>query len=126
MPRAQPAARFLLRIEDIDTTRCRPEFETAIFEDLGWLGLTWDKTVRRQSDHLADYATSLDRLRELGVLYRCFLTRREIAEHSASAPHGAGEGPDGICVQGSRASDERRRGRDAHRARRCRTRGDCR
>jgi glutamyl-Q tRNA(Asp) synthetase len=92
--------RFLLRIEDIDTTRCRPEFEKAIFDDLGWLGLTWDKTIRRQSDHLADYAASLERLRDLGVLYRCFLTRREVAELSLSAPHGAGEGVDGSVYKG--------------------------
>jgi glutamyl-Q tRNA(Asp) synthetase len=92
--------RFLLRIEDIDATRCRPEFETAIFDDLGWLGLAWDKNVRRQSDHLADYRAMLEKLGKLGVLYRCFLTRREIAEQSASAPHGVGEGPNGIVYLG--------------------------
>lgn len=91
---------FLLRIEDIDATRCRPEFETAIFEDLSWLGLTWDKSVRRQSEHLDDYRSTLKKLRKLGVLYRCFLTRREIAEQSASAPHGVGEGPDGSIYRG--------------------------
>jgi glutamyl-Q tRNA(Asp) synthetase len=92
--------RFLLRIEDIDATRCRPEFEKAIFEDLAWLNLTWDENVRRQSDHLADYAAALDRLRALGVLYRCFLTRKEIAEQSLSAPHGADEGVDGSVYKG--------------------------
>lgn len=82
--------RFLLRIEDIDTARSRPEFEQAIYEDLTWLGLTWDKPVRRQSEHFADYAAALEKLHKLGVLYRCFLTRKEIAERSASAPHGDG------------------------------------
>lgn len=79
--------RFLLRIEDIDTTRCRPEFEDVIFEDLEWLGLEWETPVRRQSDHFDDYEQALQKLRELGVLYRCFRTRREIAAASASAPH---------------------------------------
>ena len=83
--------RFLLRIEDIDATRSRPEFENAIYDDLAWLGITWESPVRRQSDHLSDYAAVLEKLRELGVLYRCFLTRKEIAEQSASAPHGEGE-----------------------------------
>ena len=91
---------FLLRIEDIDATRCRPEYEQEIFTDLAWLGLTWDKNVRRQSDHLPDYAAALDRLRTMGVLYRCFLTRKEIAELSLSAPHGAGEGPEGVVYRG--------------------------
>ena len=54
--------RFLLRIEDIDTTRCRPEFETAIYEDLAWLGIAWETPVRRQSDHLAAYRDALDKL----------------------------------------------------------------
>jgi len=80
--------RFLLRIEDIDTTRCRPEYEAALLEDLHWLGLDWEQPVRRQSGHFADYATALETLRGRGVVYRCFLTRKEIAEASASAPHG--------------------------------------
>jgi glutamyl-Q tRNA(Asp) synthetase len=80
-------ARFVLRIEDIDAGRCRPEFEAGIREDLSWLGLGWDAEVRRQSDHLDEYARALERLRAMGVVYRCFLTRREIAERSLSAPH---------------------------------------
>lgn len=92
--------RFLLRIEDIDATRCRPEFESAIYDDLAWLGLAWEQPVRRQSDHMSDYAHALERLRELGVLYRCFLTRREIAEQSMSAPHGPGEGADQLVYKG--------------------------
>jgi glutamyl-Q tRNA(Asp) synthetase len=91
---------FLLRIEDIDTTRCRPEFEHAIYEDLKWLNLSWDNSVRRQSEHFADYAAAIETLRALGVVYRCFLTRREIAEQSLSAPHREGEGPDGIVYKG--------------------------
>jgi glutamyl-Q tRNA(Asp) synthetase len=98
----------LLRIEDIDTTRCRPEFEATICEDLTWLGLTWPLPVRRQSDHMPDYAAALDRLRELGVVYRCFLTRKEIAAASLSAPHAAGEGSDGVIYTGPsrRMSDD--------------------
>jgi glutamyl-Q tRNA(Asp) synthetase len=91
---------FLLRIEDIDATRCRPEFESAILEDLAWLGLNWSTPVRRQSDHMAEYAAALAKLRALGVVYRCFLTRREIAEQSMSAPHAAGEGADGVIYRG--------------------------
>ncbi|NJM91767.1 MAG: tRNA glutamyl-Q(34) synthetase GluQRS [Rhodospirillaceae bacterium] len=92
------AGRFLLRIEDIDPARCRPEFEAAILEDLGWLGLGWEQPVRRQSDHLADYQGSLDRLRGLGVLYPCFCSRKDIAA-AVSAPHGP-EGPiyPGTCL----------------------------
>lgn len=81
--------RFLLRIEDIDATRCRPAFEAAILEDLAWLGLTWETPVRRQSEHLAEYQAAIDGLAGRGLLYRCFRTRREIAEAIASAPHGA-------------------------------------
>ena len=83
--------RFLLRIEDIDATRCRPEYEAAILEDLAWLDLTWEQPVRRQSEHLADYQAALERLAARGLLYRCFRTRREIAQAIASAPHGAME-----------------------------------
>jgi glutamyl-Q tRNA(Asp) synthetase len=80
--------RFLLRIEDIDRTRCRPEFEAAIYEDLAWLGLTWEAPVRRQSEHMADYDAALERLIGMGVLYRCFRTRSELGSQSAAAPHG--------------------------------------
>jgi glutamyl-Q tRNA(Asp) synthetase len=80
--------RFLLRIEDIDTTRARPEFEAAIYEDLAWLGLAWETPVRRQSEHWADYRAALDQLRAQGLLYRCFRTRKELMEAIASAPHG--------------------------------------
>lgn len=104
--------RFLLRIEDIDRTRARDAFEAGIYEDLTWLGLTWDGGVRRQSEHFDTYGRALERLEELGVLYPCFCTRRQIrAEiaHAAQAPHGpAGETLyPGICR--SLAADESRR-----------------
>jgi len=83
--------RFLLRIEDIDPTRCRPEYEAAIFEDLAWLGLDWDMPVRRQSDHLDDYVAVIEALRGRGLLYRCFRTRKEITDAIGDAPHGAME-----------------------------------
>jgi glutamyl-Q tRNA(Asp) synthetase len=79
---------FLLRIEDIDATRCRPEYEAALLEDLAWLGLTWETPVRRQSEHLATYEAALERLRAAGLAYRCFRTRKELAAEAQSAPHG--------------------------------------
>jgi glutamyl-Q tRNA(Asp) synthetase len=79
--------RFLLRIEDTDFTRCRPQFERALQDDLAWLGLSWETPVRRQSEHVAEYAQALARLQELRVLYRCFRTRREVLALSAGAPH---------------------------------------
>jgi glutamyl-Q tRNA(Asp) synthetase len=89
--------RFLLRIEDIDPTRCRPEFARAIEEDLAWLGLNWDGPVRVQSEHLADYRAVLNALEARALLYPCFCTRaairREIAA-AAAAPHA----PDGSPV----------------------------
>lgn len=83
--------RFLLRIEDTDSGRCRPEFETAIFEDLRWLGLDWEEPVRRQSEHMADYAAALDALIARGLVYRCFQTRKSLMAEIAAAPHGPGE-----------------------------------
>lgn len=85
----------LLRIEDIDHTRCRVEHIAGIEADLRWLGLDWPEPVRRQSEHMADFAAVLARLRTMGVVYPCFCTRAEIRaeiERSASAPHGP-EGP---------------------------------
>jgi len=84
----QAGGRFLLRIEDIDTQRSRPHFEAAIYEDLAWLGLTWESPVRRQSEHMSDYAEALDRLRGMDLLYRCFRTRQEVMDEIARAPHG--------------------------------------
>ncbi len=83
--------RFLLRIEDIDQTRSRPEYEAAILEDLAWLGLDWEEPVRRQSEHMDDYRRALDRLIARGLVYRCFRTRREILDDIGQAPHGPGE-----------------------------------
>jgi glutamyl-Q tRNA(Asp) synthetase len=77
--------RFLLRIEDIDTTRCRPQFEGAIFEDLRWLGIVWEEPVRRQSEHFADYSAALTRLEAAGLVYPCFCTRKDIAAEIARA-----------------------------------------
>src|SRR2546430_7163730 len=71
--------RFLLRIEDIDTTRCRREFETAIHEDLAWLGIVWQTPVRRQSEHFADYREALEKLSAQGLIYPSFETRAEVA-----------------------------------------------
>jgi glutamyl-Q tRNA(Asp) synthetase len=71
--------RFLLRIEDIDATRCRPEFETAIYEDLAWLGITWEGPVRRQSKHMSEYGDALRRLEQERLLYPAFESRAEIA-----------------------------------------------
>lgn len=72
--------RLLLRIEDIDIMRCRPEFEEAIHEDLAWLGLAWEEPVRRQSQHFDDYRAALRTLQGRGAVYPCFCSRREIAE----------------------------------------------
>ncbi|MBB3931862.1 glutamyl-Q tRNA(Asp) synthetase [Kaistia hirudinis] len=75
--------RFLLRMEDIDTARCRPEFETAIDDDLAWLGLSWEQPVRRQSEHFGDYRAALGRLEAMGLVYPAFLTRAEIRARTA-------------------------------------------
>lgn len=83
--------RFLLRIEDIDIERRRPEFVTAIFEDLNWLGLTWEEPVLVQSEHFSEYLAAADRLIQAGLLYPCFATRSEIA--AAADPEQAD--PDG-------------------------------
>lgn len=87
----EAGGRFVLRIEDIDPTRCRPECEVGIHEDLTWLGLDWETPVRRQSDHLADYAAAVEALNGRGLLYRCFRTRKEILDAIGDAPHGPAE-----------------------------------
>lgn len=71
--------RFLLRIEDIDIGRCRPQYEQAIYDDLAWLGLDWERPVRRQSEHFGFYREALKRLDEAGLVYPCFCSRQEIA-----------------------------------------------
>ncbi|MBK1969171.1 MULTISPECIES: tRNA glutamyl-Q(34) synthetase GluQRS [Brevundimonas] len=87
----EAGGRFVLRIEDIDPTRCRPEFEVGIHEDLAWLGMDWETPVRRQSDHLSDYAAAVEALNGRGLLYRCFRTRKEILDAIGDAPHGPAE-----------------------------------
>ncbi len=90
---------FLVRMEDIDPVRCRPEFAAAILEDLHWLGLVWDGPVRVQSQHMADYERALNRLRDKDLLYPCFCTRKDIKDEiarSADAP----QGPDGPLYSG--------------------------
>lgn len=80
--------RLLLRMEDIDTTRCTPEFEAAIYRDLEWLGLEWEQPVRRQSEHFADYAEALEKLKAMDLVYPAFMSRGEvrawIAEHETA------------------------------------------
>ena len=92
----EAGGRFLLRLEDIDPSRCRPDYAEAILEDLAWLGLDWDGAVRVQSEHLPEYRAALDGLAAMGLLYPCFCTRADIAA-SASAPHG----PDGPVYPGT-------------------------
>lgn len=87
----EAGARFMLRVEDIDSTRCKPEYDAAILEDLAWLGIDWESPVRRQSEHLQDYAAVIDHLLARGLLYRCFRTRKEILDSIGDAPHGAME-----------------------------------
>lgn len=90
--------RFLLRIEDIDVTRCRPEFEAGIFEDLGWLGLSWETPVRRQSEHFAEYEEAARRLRRQGLLYPCFCSRTQIAKAVSAKGDLWPRDPDGTAL----------------------------
>jgi glutamyl-Q tRNA(Asp) synthetase len=83
----ESGGKFLLRIEDLDQGRSRPEFVDGIFEDLQWLGIHWDEPVLVQSERTDVYADALDRLRERGLVYACFCTRADIAQ-SLTAPHG--------------------------------------
>jgi glutamyl-Q tRNA(Asp) synthetase len=107
--------RLLLRIEDIDPARCRPEYEDAIHEDLAWLGIGWEAPVRRQSEHLADYQRELDTLSAQGLVYPSFESRAEIARlvaaHEADGPWP--RDPDGAPLYPGAAkhlsSDERAR-----------------
>lgn len=92
--------RFLVRIEDIDAMRCRPDYERAIYEDLAWLGLDWEHPVRRQSEHMSDYAAALGRLEQGGLIYPCFCTRKAI-EAEIAAADAAPQGPDGPLYPGT-------------------------
>jgi glutamyl-Q tRNA(Asp) synthetase len=109
--------RLLLRIEDIDDARCRPEYETAIYEDLAWLGVSWEQPVRRQSDHLADYRAALATLDGMGLIYPAFESRSEIArivtEREAASGQPWPRDPDGGIrypeLSKSLSAEERRR-----------------
>lgn len=103
----QAGGRFLLRIEDIDATRCRPEFTAAIVEDLAWLGLAWEEPVRVQSTRMAAYGARLDALRRRGLLYPCFCTRGDIAAAIAAA-HGPAAIYPGTCRRIPQAEAEAR------------------
>ncbi|WP_444462338.1 tRNA glutamyl-Q(34) synthetase GluQRS [Rhodobacter capsulatus] len=93
--------RFLLRIEDIDRARAKPQWEAQLMDDLRWLGLTWDGPVLRQSDRLPAYRDALERLWQSGLIYSCTCSRRDI-EQAASAPQeGAPLGPDGLLYPGT-------------------------
>jgi len=97
---AAPDGRFILRVEDIDIGRCRPEFEQAMYVDLTWLGLDWEMPVRRQSEHMDAYSAALATLGATGLLYPCFCTRREIQAEIADAGN-APHGPDGPLYPGT-------------------------
>ena len=101
----ETGGRFLLRIEDIDATRCRPEFEAAIYEDLAWLGISWETPVRRQSEHFAQYRDAVEKLSARGLIYPSFESRAEIArlvaQREAEAPSRAKKwphDPDGVLL----------------------------
>ena len=92
---------FLLRIEDIDQSRARAEWEAQIYDDLHWLGLSWPEPVMRQSDRMPAYARALDQLWDAGLLYPCTCTRRDIAAAASAPQEGAPMGPDGIIYPGT-------------------------
>jgi len=88
--RAAEGEKFILRIEDIDPVRCKPEYMKSIIDDLHWLGLTWAEPIRYQSKHLSDYAAAMNVLKNKGLVYPCFCTRRDIeaeAQRAGAAPH---------------------------------------
>ena len=97
--------RLLLRIEDIDTARCRPDYEEAIYEDLRWLGISWQEPVRRQSEHFPDYEMAIARLEADGLLYPSFESRRELATLAVELDRQGGwpRDPDGVPIYPGRA-----------------------
>ncbi|WP_238365276.1 tRNA glutamyl-Q(34) synthetase GluQRS [Mesobacterium pallidum] len=106
---------FLLRIEDIDQSRARPEWEAQIVEDLHWLGLSWDARPLRQSDNMAAYDAALDALWARGLLYRCDCNRRDIAAAASAPQEGAPLiGPDGLVYPGTCREKHRRSGPRPH------------
>ncbi|MEO0944442.1 MAG: tRNA glutamyl-Q(34) synthetase GluQRS [Pseudomonadota bacterium] len=101
MARAQ-GGEFLLRIEDIDTTRSRPEWEEKIYDDLRWLGLSWEEPVMRQSERMDAYTTALTQLWNAGLLFKCTCNRRDIAEAATAPQEGTPRyGPDGVIYPGT-------------------------
>lgn len=92
---------FLLRIEDGDTTRCRPEWEALIYEDLHWLGLTWPEPIARVTDRIPLYDAARNRLQNLGLLYPCSCTRKDIQSAFSAPQEGVPMGPDGIIYPGT-------------------------
>ena len=95
---------FELRIENIDNTRCRPEYEEAIIEDLSWLDLNWPNPVRRQSEHMEDYQAALAKLENMGLTYPCFCSRKEIQQEinaAGNAPHITPNDPDRFLYPGT-------------------------
>jgi glutamyl-Q tRNA(Asp) synthetase len=115
--------RFLLRIEDIDTGRSRPEYEQAIYEDLAWLGLSWEEPVRRQSEHFPDYAKALDQLAGQALLYSCFCTRGDILQAISAKADWARDPDDaplypGLCKNLSKADLRERLAAGQHPAQR--------
>jgi glutamyl-Q tRNA(Asp) synthetase len=115
----EAGGRFMLRIEDIDAERCRREFEQAIYEDLRWLGISWQEPVRRQSGHFDDYAGAIAKLEAQNLLYPSFESRRELAALAAELDQQGGwpRDPDGAPLYTGRAhrlsAAERKRRRDA-------------
>jgi glutamyl-Q tRNA(Asp) synthetase len=97
--------RLLLRIEDIDRTRCRPEYEAALYEDLAWLGVVWEQPVRRQSGHFGDYRAALARLDAMGLVYPSFESRAEIARLGAERGDTRPRDPDGAPLYPGTARD---------------------
>lgn len=109
---------FLLRMEDLDTTRCRPEYEEAILDDLAWLGIEWQEPVLRQSERFDAYRAALDDLIARGLVYPCFCTRKQV-NAALSAPHhdGSAMGPDGPAYPGTcrgQGGDPQRMAREAY------------
>ena len=107
--------RFLLRIEDIDGTRCRPEFEAAIYEDLAWLGISWETPVRRQSEHFGRYREAVDQLSAQGLVYPSFESRAEIARLVAARESAGGwpRDPDGAPLYPGEAKARPKEARDS-------------
>ena len=102
----EAGGKFLLRIEDIDATRCRPEFEQGIYDDLAWLGIEWERPVRRQSEHFEEYALALKKLEDLDLIYPSFESRSEIAALVAAREtqgHHWPRDPDGAPLYPGRA-----------------------